>query len=962
MEYGGNVRFFFITFCLSGCVWVSEAELKERLSWGDEDTAILLDGDDDGFTEDEDCNDANSLMNPGMAETCDDGVDQDCDGTDEVCADHDADGWSAEAGDCDDSDSDLTPEDADGDGYSTCDGDCDDTNADYHPDASEPDCTDPNDYNCDGSVAYADADSDGYLACQECDDSDNDVNPGVTETWYDGEDADCSGGSDFDADGDGYESANFGGDDCDDLTASTNPDAYDACDDIDNDCSGTIDDDETYVWYLDQDGDGYGDAAWDVERCDAPDDYVSNALDCDDENAEVSPISAEVCDGIDNDCDGTILADEVDSDADGVFACEDCDDTDENVYPGAMELCGDGIDNDCDSSNDTSGSTWYADADGDGYGDVSISTTSCTAPTDYVTDSSDCDDTSNSVYPGADEYCDGSTDEDCDGSVDENSAVDAETWYADTDVDGYGDSGVISIACEEPAGYVSTVGDCDDANPDANPGEVEVCDGTVDEDCDGSVDERVTTRYYEDADADSWGNRYVYDDACSAPTGYVTDNSDCDDTDATENNDDADADDESTCEGDCDDTDATLDLDDMDGDGYSTCTGECNDSENTWHPGATEVCDGYDNDCDSSTDEGLAFSDYYADSDSDGYGDSRMTLNDCAQPSGYVENDGDCNDSDYNVNPDAIESCNLQDDDCDSSTDEGFDADGDGSYDETQCSFGDDCDDADATVYSGATEACDAIDNDCDDQTDEDFDLDSDGYVDETTCSYGTDCDDTDPEISPDAKEVEILSGSVSDMCSDGLDQDCDGNADSADWDCDDEDLDGIENGIDAIVAIDDNVDGDDDTICLVAISSSGLTDPFDTFDTIIQGDAWGDFDILDSTYTVTRESWADSDDDGTDDVYAWCHSFITMGPPTSGSWNYRFVSAIAEDESSTTPYRCGSTSSTTWVPMDIADFCTATSDGYCRAGYAAADGCSNTIGTIIRARFSFDVGSIAPY
>ncbi len=215
----------------------------------------------------------------------------------------------------------------------------------------------------------------------------------------------------------------------------------------------------------------------------------------------------------------------------------------------------------------------------------------------------DCDDFDAMRTPGAEERCDG-VDEDCDGTADD-AAVDALTWLADADGDGFGDDADAIVACVEQPGRVTAGGDCDDADPAVSPGRVERCDG-VDEDCDGTPDDDAldAPTWFADTDGDGFGDAGTAVTSCDPPDAHVPTGDDCDDADAA------------------------------------------------LHPGAAEVCDGIDTDCDGRLDAGASDgTPWWPDADADGYGDAYAEAELDCTADGRSPNRLDCDDGDATTSP-----------------------------------------------------------------------------------------------------------------------------------------------------------------------------------------------------------------------------------------------------------------------------------------------------------------------
>ncbi|MFN4254236.1 MAG: MopE-related protein, partial [Saprospiraceae bacterium] len=567
--------------------------------------------------------------------------------------------------------------------------------------------------------------------------------------------------------------------------------------------------DSVFQWFADFDGDGYGDPfdwAWAGTQ---PTDYVLDSTDCDGAAANIHPAATETCDGYDEDCNGQI--------DDGV------------------------------------GTYFFADTDGDGFGNAGLDTLICAANEDFVADNTDCDDANAAIFPNAPELCDG-LDNDCDGQIDGTMP----TWFADADGDGFGNAAIDTVACDPGAGWVLDNTDCDDAAANINPDETETCDN-LDNNCDGQTDEGVLQTFYADADGDTFGSFNQTQEACSAPSGYVSNFTDCDDNDAanfpgrvgsTISNPfivnslpySASGDNSPTgCWGneigynshdvwykitptDCGTLTASL-CGATNFDSYITLL-DADENYLVWNNDFCGTRSQVSFLVDSNTTyyvvvEGVSFAagqysleislaealpTHWADADGDGFGDPAQPAPVCTQPTGYVSNNLDCNDANPNIKPGATETCNLIDEDCDGTVDDGFDmftyyADADGdSWGSTTVTvlacvappgytyLGYDCNDANATVHPYAPELCDSLDNDCDGDIDEGavlyffLDADADGYGEGfgysqnfvQACSQPAgyapifgDCDDANPDIHTGAAEV----------CN-GLDDDCDGGTD----------------------------------------------------------------------------------------------------------------------------------------------------------------------------------------
>ncbi|MSQ81337.1 MAG: hypothetical protein EXR77_00210 [Myxococcales bacterium] len=649
-----------------------------------------------------DCDDNDKAIKPTATEICND-IDDNCDAKTDFGCDNDKDGY------CDAAQIVVGKPKVCTKGGK----DCDDNKVEVNPSASEV-CSNGADDNCNGSTDgeegsvgcmpfFYDADKDGwgtgepkclcgatgaYTATKfgDCADSDPNVSPSIAEVCSNGKDDNCSGAQDeidaqkcenfwSDKDSDGYGTGNpkclcaptaqltvKKAGDCDDLDPQANPAAIESCNGIDDNCNGKADEVGAIgciLLYADADNDSFGDVSESACKC-KPDAVHSVAVggDCNDSKPQINPKGKEVCDSLDNNCNGVI--DEAnaggcttyfaDLDGDGAGdggqkACicakaapytalkgDDCNDKKDAINPKAIEKCN-GEDDNCDGAIDEEGAQlcndYLYDEDGDGFGLSGKAKCLCKPGKPYgALKGGDCNDTSPVIFPGALELCNG-IDDNCNNVIDDLSAQGCVNFYVDNDKDGYGDSKQIpKCLCKSETVYTTPQGgDCNDLDAKTYPTAKELCDG-VDTNCNGIIDDSGASgckAFFLDADSDGFGMASQSQCLCNATGQYST-----------------------------------------------TQAGDCNDGAAAIKPTAIETCNGIDDNCNGTTDsDSPQAKTYYADVDNDTFGaGGGKTL---CQPDATFDatQAGDCNDGDPNINPSKPELCNGKDDNCDNGVDNG---------------------------------------------------------------------------------------------------------------------------------------------------------------------------------------------------------------------------------------------------------------------------------------------------
>ena len=298
--------------------------------------------------------------------------------------------------------------------------------------------------------------------------------------------------------------------DCNDNNFAINPNAIEICNTIDDDCDGLINEGFTFLtYYADADADGFGNPSVSLSACSIPAGYVANNTDCNDTNPLIRPGVAEVCNLIDDNCNGQI--DEgllfvnyyIDTDLDGFGAgtatnsCVplsgnfvtnnlDCDNNNANISPNAIEVCN-SIDDNCNNLIDDGliFINYYTDGDGDGFG-AGMPTNSCVVlGSGFVSNNLDCNDSNIAIRPTASEICNG-IDDNCNAQIDEG--LPFTFYYLDIDQDGYYTSSIFACASPGSNYYLNgtALGDCNDNNSSINPAAIEICGNNIDENCDGA--------------------------------------------------------------------------------------------------------------------------------------------------------------------------------------------------------------------------------------------------------------------------------------------------------------------------------------------------------------------------------------------------------------------------------------------------------------------------------------------
>ena len=572
------------------------------------------------------CQDSNLICDAPQAkpETCN-GLDDDCDGdTDEDFLDTNGNGLA-----------DCQEEDDDGDGVLDWQDNCDKI---YNPGQK--------DYDSDqmGDICDPDDDNDMSKDVDDCEPFNQWVYPGAVEQC-DGMDNNCD-------------------EEIDENYPDFDLDGLADCVDVDDDNDG-MDDEFDNCPFLFNPGqlntDGFPDGG---DECD-PDDDNDGILDENDNcSTDYNPLQTDTnLDGIGDVCQGDKDGDGIDDEFDNcplVFnpdqlnmdedlfgnACDDDDDGDaeidatdcEPLNPAvnhyAIEVC-DGLDNNCNSQVDEAGTVgckdYYLDQDGDDWG-AGASKCQCGPAGQYTAENfGDCDDVDPTVNPGQKEDCSTTKDENCNGSDNDEEALNCDFFYYDGDGDGFG-TNVSKCMCQPVGKYTAAVpGDCEDSNILISPGQNEICDNFIDDDCDGDQNDpnaQGCTDYFFDADKDGFG--LSEDGLCLCiPFGTYTAiwDGDCNDNawganpkamevcgDGLDND----------CDGSQNDEDAIACqyyYSDADGDSYGNpadskciCSGygkyttqllaDCNDMVPAINPGALEICNNADDNCNGMLDEG----------------------------------------------------------------------------------------------------------------------------------------------------------------------------------------------------------------------------------------------------------------------------------------------------------------------------------------------------------------------